>query len=91
MNTLQFTKSILDNTRGNKKLLWVAITIVVLSAGMYFNWQWLISIGLASTLLAVAPCLIMCALGVCMKHVKDLPDEKGNSHTPSSIDKGNKN
>lgn len=37
----------------------------VLLGGAYFNWGWLVAIGVAPILLAVAPCSIMCALGLC--------------------------
>lgn len=32
----------------------------------YAGWDWLVAAGLATTVLALAPCLAMCALGLCM-------------------------
>lgn len=33
---------------------------------LYAGWDWLAATGLATILVAVAPCLVMCALGLCM-------------------------
>lgn len=44
-------------------LMLAAIAIV---AGLVFNWGWLVAAGLAPILISTLPCLIMCALGVCM-------------------------
>jgi hypothetical protein len=33
---------------------------------LYAGWDWLVAAGLATTLVALAPCLAMCALGLCM-------------------------
>ncbi len=41
---------------------------VVVGAGLWFNWGWLVSLGLAPLVLAVLPCAAMCALGLCMRH-----------------------
>jgi len=35
--------------------------------GLFSNWGWLTAIGAAPVLLALAPCLAMCALGLCMR------------------------
>ena len=45
----------------------------VVVGGMAFNWGWLTAIGVAPILLAVAPCGIMCALGLCMMGMKKTP------------------
>ena len=37
----------------------------VVIGGMALNWGWLTAIGVAPILLAVTPCGIMCALGLC--------------------------
>ena len=49
---------------GNRWAL-LAIGTGVLIAGAALNWSWLVAVGLAPLLLAVAPCAIMCALGLC--------------------------
>jgi hypothetical protein len=35
------------------------------AAGLFLGWDWLVAIGTASLIIALAPCLIMCAFGVC--------------------------
>jgi hypothetical protein len=49
---------------GNRWVL-LALGAGVLVAGAALNWSWLVAVGLAPILLAVAPCAIMCALGLC--------------------------
>jgi hypothetical protein len=51
---------------------WLVLAVVVLVAGAAFNWSWLAAAGIAPVLLAVLPCVAMCALGWCAhKHVKN--------------------
>jgi len=45
----------------------ILLAVAVLGAGAALNWGWLVAIGLAPILLALAPCAAMCALGLCMK------------------------
>ena len=35
-------------------------------AALFFGWDWLVAAGVASIIIAIAPCLVMCALGLCM-------------------------
>ncbi len=42
----------------------------VVLGGIAFNWGWLTAIGAAPILLAMAPCGIMCALGICAMGMK---------------------
>lgn len=55
---------LLQALRSRKFVL--AVAFAFLGAGLAFNWSWLIAIGIAPLLLVVAPCLAMCALGLCM-------------------------
>ena len=48
---------------------WVVVLTVLAVAGVVFRWQWLVALGLASIVLSVVPCLIMCALGLCAYRV----------------------
>lgn len=41
--------------------------MVVIGAGLWLNWGWTLAIGVAPLILAVAPCAVMCGLGLCMK------------------------
>lgn len=53
----------------SRSRLWLigsATGIVALVAALYAGWGWLAASGVGATLLALAPCLAMCALGVCM-------------------------
>jgi len=44
----------------------IALAVVAAMAALILNWNWLVTIGLASLLIAALPCLAMCALGLCM-------------------------
>jgi hypothetical protein len=33
---------------------------------LYAGWDWLVAAGLATTIVALGPCLAMCALGLCI-------------------------
>lgn len=50
--------------RHRKWLIGVAALGIPLA--LYGGWDWLVATGFATVLLAVAPCLAMCALGLCM-------------------------
>lgn len=61
----------------------IVLSVGVLAAAAFFNWSWLVAIGIAPLLLAVAPCAAMCALGLCMRNMggkscstASKPDEK---------------
>ena len=41
-----------------------AIALAVL--GIWAGWGWVVALGVAPLILAAAPCLVMCALGLCM-------------------------
>lgn len=44
----------------------IILAVVALGAGAVFNWGWLVAAGIAPLLLALAPCALMCAAGLCM-------------------------
>ena len=44
----------------------IVIGLAAIGLAMGFSWNWLVAIGAASLILSLAPCAIMCALGVCM-------------------------
>jgi len=46
---------------------WLALAGIALVGGAALNWSWLVAVGVAPLLLALAPCAAMCALGLCMK------------------------
>lgn len=46
---------------------WLILGALLLVGGAALNWSWLVAVGIAPLLLAVAPCAAMCGLGLCMK------------------------
>ena len=50
---------------GNPRVLAVG-GLAIGGAGLALGWNWLTAIGIAPLLISVAPCLIMCAFGMCM-------------------------
>ena len=40
---------------------------VLLGGALYAGWDWLVAAGLATVIVSVGPCLVMCALGLCMR------------------------
>lgn len=57
----------------------IAIALAVLVGGAALNWGWFVAIGVAPILLAVAPCGIMCALGLCKGKGKGSPASGTNT------------
>lgn len=49
-----------------RRRLFVGAATVV-GGSMVLNWGWLTAIGLAPVLVSLAPCVVMCGLGLCMK------------------------
>jgi hypothetical protein len=43
-----------------------AAALALLALGFAWQWSWLVAIGIAPFLISTAPCLAMCALGLCM-------------------------
>ena len=39
--------------------------MAVIAAGFWMNWGWLTAIGAAPLILSLAPCAVMCGLGIC--------------------------
>ncbi len=69
---------------GTRGLIFLAAVAVV--AGVSFSWPWLVAVGIAPILLAVLPCAVMCALGVCMKPKGEASNrrESASNETPDS-------
>ncbi len=49
---------------GPRTLIMLAVVLIV--GGVALNWGWLVAAGLAPILIALLPCAVMCALGMCM-------------------------
>jgi hypothetical protein len=43
----------------------IAIVAVVTGLGLYLNWPTVVALGLAPLILTFAPCMLMCAVGLC--------------------------
>lgn len=61
----------------------LAIATLALGFGAYSNWGWLVAAGIAPILLALAPCAVMCAMGMCMGGKSKNPTEV---ESPGSIE-----
>jgi len=63
---------------------WMVVGLAAVGAGLAFNWDWLAAAGVAPILIAVAPCLAMCALGLCMRGALfgGRPEERVAAETP---------
>lgn len=46
--------------------LLIAIALAGSVGALFYGWDWLVAAGAASIIIALAPCLVMCALGLCM-------------------------
>jgi len=49
---------------------WAIGGLLLAPIALYAGWDWLAATGLAAVLIGVAPCLAMCALGLCMRRGK---------------------
>lgn len=54
-----------SGTNPRRWIWWVAAAVLV-AAGLALGWEWLRAAGVASLLVSLLPCAIMCALGMCM-------------------------
>jgi hypothetical protein len=62
---------------------WLAVGAVALVGSAALNWSWLVAVGVAPLLLAIAPCAAMCALGLCMKQGTDGCERQDATTVPS--------
>jgi hypothetical protein len=44
----------------------IVLVFAVIAAIVALNWSWLIAVGVAPILATLAPCTVMCTLGLCM-------------------------
>ncbi|WP_119390692.1 hypothetical protein [Taklimakanibacter lacteus] len=47
----------------------IALATIALATGLAFNWSWLVAAGIAPLLITALPCLVMCALGLCVNRM----------------------
>ena len=53
--------------RLSKRQAFLLAGTTVLGIGLALNWNWLTALGVAPILISLAPCAVMCALGLCMR------------------------
>jgi len=46
---------------------WLLLALAVVVGGGTLSWGWLTAIGVAPLLVAVAPCALICGLGLCLR------------------------
>jgi hypothetical protein len=66
----------------------LVLAAAVLGLGLTFNWSWLVAAGIAPVILSLAPCAIMCALGLCMAGMAGRSSDKQPSTHSASLDPG---
>ena len=49
----------------NRRALMILAAVVVTVGGLALGWNWLVAVGLAPILIAMLPCVAMCAVGLC--------------------------
>ena len=59
-----FGRYLRHQLRGRRGL--VAAAIGLAAPALWLGWPWLVAAGMAPMLLALAPCAVMCGLGLCM-------------------------
>jgi hypothetical protein len=50
---------------GDRRVL-AAAGLAIAGTGLALGWNWLAAVGIAPLIVSAAPCLAMCALGLCM-------------------------
>lgn len=63
--SVQPTRNLLQTWIRNPVALLILGSAIVI-AGLASGWSWLTALGIAPIILSAAPCLVMCALGMCM-------------------------
>ncbi len=51
---------------GSKRALLGVLALALIGVGLVWQWSGLVAIGVAPLLVSAAPCVAMCALGLCM-------------------------
>ena len=75
------------NRVGRNRMLLGGVALTLLAAGFVWQqWSWLVAIGVAPLLISAAPCLGMCALGMCMHRRPHRQHDSGRAN--SSFDFG---
>jgi len=73
-STATFPPDVVRSWLGNRRVLAVG-GLALGGAGLALGWDWLAAVGIAPLIVSAAPCLVMCALGLCMM---------GRGHRPAA-------
>lgn len=65
-------------------IILVSLLALIIGVGLYLNWPALVALGLAPLILTLAPCALMCAIGLCGMSSSRT---KGGLKPPSQDDK----
>src|SRR5260221_8511250 len=60
---------------GDRRVLAVA-GLAIVGTGLALGWNWLAAVGVAPLLVSAAPCIAMCALGLCMMGRSEQPGSR---------------
>ncbi len=69
---------------GGKRLMLAGVALALIGAGLTWQWSWLVAIGVAPLLVGAAPCIAMCALGLCMHRIGSSTGSAAQSATSQS-------
>ena len=67
---------------GHNRFVLGGVALALLAAGLAWQWSWLFAIGVAPLLLSLAPCVVMCALGLCMHRMGGGSCHASNAESP---------
>ena len=62
-----------------------AAAVIFAAPALWFGWPWLVAAGLAPLVLAMAPCAVMCAAGVCMHRIGRKPAVDPNASVDTAL------
>ena len=63
----------------NPRNLLIGVALAGGAGALVLGWDWLVAAGLASIIIAAAPCLVMCALGLCMNRMSKSDPSAGGT------------
>ena len=69
----------------------IAMAALAIGGGFYFGWGYVVAAGLAPLIIGVAPCAVMCGLGLCMaggKKSQDTNNQGANTANLNQIGNG---
>lgn len=64
-STATFPPAVVRSWMQDRRVL-AGTGLAVAGAGLALGWDWFTAIGIAPLIMSAAPCLVMCALGLCM-------------------------